>query len=233
MSLGNLPIDKFVFKNNSIFDSLSSEQQEVLNSHLVTHKYKQGQVLFYERGFPTGVHILKQGKVKKYKTGVDGKEQIFYICKEDEVMGYHALLSEEPYSDSAAAMEDCIVSFIPKEDFIKVLQSSSVLSNHLLKNLSHEFGVLINTITVLAQKSVRERLALSLLILKDKFMGNIVGEEVHIVLSRDDLANLVGTAKETLVRLLHDFKDDKLIRTEGKAIILLDVKALVKIANFY
>jgi CRP-like cAMP-binding protein len=233
MSLGNLPIDKFIFKNSSIFDGLTSGQQEILNSHLVTLTYKQGQILFHEGGFPTGVHILKKGKVKKYKTGVDGKEQIFYVCKQDEVMGYHALLSEEPYSDSAAAMEDSVVSFIPKEDFLKVLETSPVLSNRLLKNLSHEFGVLINTITILAQKSVRERLALSLLILKDKFSENKVGDEVHIILSRDDLANLVGTAKETLVRLLHDFKDDKLIRTEGKAIILLDVKALVKIANFY
>jgi len=231
MSLGNLPIEKFIFKNNSIFNDLTNDEQNILQSHMVTLKYKKGQIVFQEGAFATGVYILKKGKIKKFKTGVDGKEQIFYICKEGEILGYHALLSEECYSDSAVTMENCIVSIIPKEYFIKVLNSSSALSNHLLKNLSHEFGVLINTISVLAQKSVGERLALMLLILKDKYRENGV-EEVNIILSRDDLANLIGTAKETLVRLLRDFKNEQLIKTEGQAIMLLDIKTLAKIANF-
>lgn len=231
MSLGNLPIEKFVFKNSSIFNDLTYEEQNVLQSHMVTLKYKKGQIVFHEGAFATGIYILKEGKIKKFKTGADGKEQIFYICKEGEILGYHALISEECYSDSAVTMENCIISIIPKEDFINVLKTSSVLSNHLLKNLSHEFGVLINTITILAQKSVRERLALNLLILKDKYRENEDGD-VNIILSRDDLANLIGTAKETLVRLLHDFKEEGLIKTEGKAIILLDIKTLAKIANY-
>lgn len=233
MNSSPIPIDQFYFKNNSIFDCLTNEQRDIIQSHMVTLKCKQGQLIFQEGGYPTGIHIVKEGKVKKYKTGIDGKEQIFYVCRAGEAMGYHALLSEEQYSDSAAAMEESLISFIPKEDFIKVLNSSSVLANQLLKNLSHEFGVLINSITILAQKSVRERLALSLLILKDKYKDNCVNDTVHITLSRDDLANYIGTAKETLVRLLHDFKDEGLIKTEGKAIIILNPKALVKIGNFY
>ncbi|MFN6947117.1 MAG: Crp/Fnr family transcriptional regulator [Cytophagaceae bacterium] len=233
MGLRGLSIDKFYFKNTTIFDGLSPEDQEVLFSKMVTLNIKQGQVIFHEGGYPTGIHILKEGKVKKFKTGVDGKEQIFYICNSGEIMGLHALLSEEQYADSASTIEDSVISFIPKDDFFKVLQRSTVLSNHLLKNLSHEFAVFVNSITILAQKSVRERLALSLLILKDKFKDNQKNEEVHIVLTRDDLANFIGTAKETLVRLLHNFKDEGLIKTEGKSIIILDVKGLVKIANFF
>jgi CRP-like cAMP-binding protein len=228
-----IPIDQFYFKSHSIFDGLTKDETDILTSRMSMVKYKQGQIIFHEGGFSTGVYIVKEGKVKKYKTGIDGKEQIFYVCKAGEIMGYHALLSEEPYSDSAATMENSLISFIPKEDFLKVLNNSSVLSNHLLKNLSHEFGVFINSITILAQKTVRERLALSLLILKDKYKDNVVNKEIHIVLSRDDLANFVGTVKETLVRLLHDFKEEGLIKTEGKSIIVLDGKGLVKVANFY
>ncbi|MBO9701960.1 MAG: Crp/Fnr family transcriptional regulator [Sporocytophaga sp.] len=227
-----IPIDQFYFNNDSIFDNLSEGELELLNSRMVTLKYKQGQIIFQEGGLPLGIFIVKQGKVKKYKTGIDGKEQIFYVCKEKELIGYHALLSEEYYSDSAATMEDSIISMIPKDDFLKVLNISSVLSNHLLKNLSHEFSVLINSIAIQSQKSVRERLALALLILKDKYKENIVNDIIHITLSRDDLAGIVGTAKETLVRLLHNFKDESLIRTEGRAIIILDTKGLAKVANF-
>jgi CRP-like cAMP-binding protein len=233
MTLVPIPVDQFSFNNNSIFEGLTKEESDLLNSRLVTLKFKQGQMIFQEGGFPSGIHIVREGKVKKFKTGIDGKEQIFYICKAGEVLGYHALLSEENYSDSASAMEDSSISFIPKEDFLKVLKSSTILSNHLLKNLSHEFGVLINSITIMAHRSVRERLALSLLVLKDKYKENFIEGAVHITLSRDDLANFVGTAKETLVRLLHDFKKEGLIKTEGKAIIILNAVALVKVANYH
>lgn len=232
MSKG-LPIDQFYFKNNALFEGLTIEEEQILNSQITTLKYKQGQVIFHEGAFPMGVHVIKEGKVKKYKTGTDGKEQIFYICKAGEIMGYHALLSDEKYCDSAASIEDSLISFIPKEDFLKVLRQSPVLSFRLLKNLSHEFGVMVNSITIHAQKSVRERLAISLLILNDKFKENVKDGDVHIVLTRDDFANMVGTAKETLVRLLHDFKEQGLIRTEGKSIIIIDNAKLMKISNFY
>lgn len=228
----SIPFHQFYFNNDSIFEGLPKEETELLNSHMVTLKYKQGQIIFQEGGLPTGIHIVKQGKVKKYKTGIDGKEQIFYVCIPGELMGYHALLSEEHYSDSAATMEDSIISLIPKEYFLKVLNQSPILSSRLIKNLSHEFGVLINSITIQSQKSVRERLALTLLILKDKYKDNRTDDSIHITLSRDDLSNIVGTAKETLVRLLHSFKDEGLVRTEGKAIIILDAKALARVANF-
>jgi CRP-like cAMP-binding protein len=201
---------------------------------MIERKYKKGQRIFVEGSIPTGIYYLKSGKIKKYKADRDGKEQIIYICNSGELFGYPALLSEGSYSDSAAALEDSIVAFIPKDDFLQVLSQSSILSNKLLKNLSHEFGVLVNSVATFAHRSVRERLALSLLILKEKY--RVKGNEskpVEINLSREDLSNLVGTAVETLVRLLHDFKDEKLIETEGRKIRVLNIKQLVKIANLY
>jgi CRP-like cAMP-binding protein len=228
------PADKFQFKSSSVFRELPVEELAFLKSRMVERKYKRGQRIFVEGTFPSGIYYVKKGRIKKYKADRDGKEQIIYICNAEELLGYPALLSEEAYSDSAAALEDSVMAFIPKDDFLEVLSRSAVLSNKLLKNLSHEFGVLVSSIATFAHRSVRERLALSLLNLKEKY--RIRGNEespVEINLSRADLANTVGTAVETLVRLLHDFKEEGLIETSGRKIRILDAKRLVKVANFY
>ncbi|HKR06824.1 MAG TPA: Crp/Fnr family transcriptional regulator [Bacteroidia bacterium] len=230
----SFPSEKFQFKSSQIFEGLTDDEKKMLTANSVTHNYKKGEIIFREGGIPMGIYFLKDGKVKKYKTTNEGGEQIFYICNQGELMGYHALLSESHYPDSAAAIENSKISFFPKDDFLVVLNSSPVLSKWLLKLLSHEFSVFINNITSLAKKSVRERLALGLLILNEKYAVN--GNEntpSEINLSRGDLASMVGTAKETLVRLLHDFKDEKMIETNGRVIRILDKKSLVKVANFY
>src|ERR1043165_8469088 len=156
------PSEKFQFKSSRIFDGLTIEEQKILTTNSVTHRYKKGEILFREGGIATGIYFLKEGKVKKYKTTTDGREQIFYVCNQGELMGYHAMLSEEHYPDAAATIEDSEITFIPKENFLQVMDSSPLLSKHLLKLLSHEFRVFINLITSLATKSVRERLALGL-----------------------------------------------------------------------
>lgn len=228
------PSDKFNFKSDSILEGLPEKDLEKLKSKMVSYKFKKGQVIFIEGTFPSGIFYVKMGKVKKYKTDRDGREQIIYVCNNGELLGYPALLSEETYSDSASALEDSVLGFIPKDVFLGVLEQSQILSTRLLKNLSHEFGVLENSIANFAHKSVRERLALSLLILKEKFRDkNNPNASVEITLSREDLSNHTGTAVETLVRLLHTFKDEGLIETEGRKIRILDAKGLVKIANFY
>jgi CRP-like cAMP-binding protein len=102
----------------------------------------------------------------------------------------------------------------------------------LLKNLSHEFGVLVNFIATFTQKTVRERVALTLLILQEKFKDNLNGnDQIEIVLTRIDFANIVGTAVETLVRLLRDFKEEKLIQTAGRKIIIINEDELLEIAD--
>ena len=230
----SFPIDKFHFNSDSILEGLPEKDLEQLRSKMIQYKFKKGQTIFSEGTFPSGIFYVTKGRVKKYKTDREGREQIIYVCNSGDLLGYPALLSEEAYSDSAAALEDAILSFIPKEVFLKVLEKSQVLSNRLLKNLSHEFGVLENSIANFAHKSVRERLALSLLILKEKFRNkNNPDASVDITLSREDLSNLTGTAVETLVRLLHTFKDEGLIETEGRKIRILDSRKLVKVANFY
>ncbi|MGZ5191867.1 MAG: Crp/Fnr family transcriptional regulator [Flavisolibacter sp.] len=227
----DFPFDKFNFNSDSILEGLPESDLTLLNSNMVTHTYKKGEILFREGSYPTGIYYVTKGKVKKYKTDKEGREQIFYVCRKGEVLGYHALISEEKYTDTAATLEESIVAFIPKDDFLKAIQLSSVLSNRLLKVMSHEFGVLVNGLAVFAQRSVRERLALSLIILRDKYKKEQQDKPVELDLSRDDLAKFVGTARETLVRLLHDFKKDGLIETQGRKIILLKPQEISQIAN--
>lgn len=228
------PIDKFHFRSNSIFEGLPENEMKFIEERMIDKKIKKGQSIFNEGSFPNGIFYLKKGKVKKFKTNQEGKEQIIYICSEGELLGYQALISEEPYFDSAMSIEDSVIGILSKQDFLQLLEESKSLSKKILVNLSHEFGVLINGIASFSHKTVRERLALSLLIMKDKYrIESDTNKPVEINLSREDLANLVGVAVETLVRLLHDFKEDGVIKTQGRKIIILDVKKLIRIANFY
>jgi CRP-like cAMP-binding protein len=228
----DFPFDKFNFNSDSILEGLPENDLVLLNANMITHTYKKGEILFREGSYPTGIYYIVNGKAKKYKTDKEGREQIFYVCRQGELLGYHALISEEKYTDTASTIEESNVAFIPKDDFLKAIQVSSVLSNRLLKVMSHEFGVLVNGLSVLAQRTVRERLALSLIILRDKYKKEqLENTPVELNLSRDDLAKFVGTARETLVRLLHDFKEDGLIETNGRKIILKNPLEISKIAN--
>jgi CRP-like cAMP-binding protein len=232
MMLKNFLSENFRLKTNQLFEGMTSEEQELLMGSGVTHDYKKGEIIFREGGIPTGIFYIKSGNVKKYKTTPKGGEQIFYVCSKGELLGYHALLGEEYYPDAAATITEAKITFIPKEPFLNVLRNSNVLANTLLKALGHEFTLFINSITNLATRSVRERLAFNLLILDEKFKStDQPGVATEIRLSRTDLANLVGTAKESLVRLLQDFKRAGLIEKNDHAIFILDRKGLIKEAN--
>lgn len=223
--------ENFQFQTDKIFEELLPDHLEALTVSSVTHRYKKGEILFREGGIPTGIFYLKWGKIKKYKTTPKGDEQIFYICTTGELFGYHALLSEEHYPDSAATIEDSQITFIPKDKFLEVVNASTILSNRLLKALAHEFSVFINSITNLATKSVRERVALTLLILDEKFKTNEKDKVAEINISRGDFANMVGTAKETLVRILQEFKAAGLVESDGRVIRILNRRALIRDAN--
>ncbi|WP_282143281.1 Crp/Fnr family transcriptional regulator [Cellulophaga baltica] len=195
-------------------------------------KYHKNQPIFTEGTLPSSIFYLKKGKVKKYKMDNDGREQIIYIYNAGEFFGYSSVLSESTYGDTTVAIENSIISFITINDFNEILKDSSSFSRLLLKSLSHEFSVLANLMAVLSQRTVRERVALNLLILHNKYKVDNISN-TYISLSRSDLANMTGTVVETLARVLHDFKRDKLIAINGRKIQLLNIESLVQVANFY
>ncbi len=220
-------INKFDFESDKILSSLSSEHRHLFLEYGEELNFKKGKLIFYEGGIPTGAFLVESGKAKIYKTGLDGKAQIFYIYKTGDLLGYHALLCNEKYEDSCEAIEDCKVLFISKGNFERLIAEVPVLNQLLIQNMSHEFGVLVNTITVLAQKPLRERLALYLLILQNRYSK----ENGDISLPREDLANIVGTARESLGRLLKELREENLIEIHNKTIKIIEEKKLLKIAS--
>jgi CRP-like cAMP-binding protein len=224
--------ERFIFNSNAAFANLPDLIKEEVLSQMIVKQFRKGQNIFTEGTYPAGIYFIKKGKVKKYKSLNGGKEQIIYVCCEGELLGYAAFLSEEWYPDSAAALTDAIIGFLSKEKLLRLLDQYDELSKMLMKNLSHEFGVLVNVIATITQKTVRERVALTLLILQEKFKDNVNADnEVEIVLSRADFANIVGTAVATLVRLLRDFKDEGIISTNGRKIVIHNKLQLVEIAD--
>ena len=227
-----MDINKLRFDSDKILSSLSEKDKEHFLSLAKKLTFKKGKLVFYEGGIATGVFLIKRGRAKIFNTGLYGKDQIFYIYKRGDLLGYHALLCNEAYEDSCEALEDCEILFISKSNFEHLLQTIPSLKLSLIQNMSHEFGVLVNTITILAQRSLRERLALYLLILDERYYNEETKQAV-INLPREDLANIIGAARESLGRLLKDFKAEKLIQIDKRTIRIVNVKGLHKIANSF
>jgi CRP-like cAMP-binding protein len=234
MSLkGVFPIDKWGFNTNSVLTDLPAAELERLMAHSSEQLFSKGEIIFREGSLPSGIFYMLTGMAKKYKVDKEGREQIIYVANSGELIGYHAVLADERYPDNAAALEESLVGFIPKEDFLEVLDLSKTLSNRLLKTLSHEFTVFANSVVLFAQRSVRERFAMQLILMREKYKHGIVtGREVEINLSREDLASLVGTARENIVRIIKDFKEEQILETRGRKIVIKDVEALLKAANY-
>lgn len=230
---GIFPIDKWDFKSQSVLANLPAEEMALLTAHQSEQVYHKGEVIFREGAYPSGIFYIRKGKAKKYKVAKEGGEQIIYVANTGELLGYHAILEGDRYPDSAAALEESSILFIPKEDFLEALQRSPLLTRRLLHTLSHEFAVMVNSITLFSQRSVKERLALQLVVLREKYkVDHQPGMPVEINLSREDLANLVGTTRENIVRILGEFKEAGILETKGRKIIVHDVMALIKIANY-
>lgn len=217
----------------SFLKDCTPEQVEKINRVKSCVHFKKGQIIFYEDNLALGVHCISHGVVKLVKSSYDGREQIIRFAKSGEFLGYRALIADEPYVASAECVEDCVACFIPKDPFLEVLSENPIINKEMMKSLCHELGIADEKIASLAHKSVRERLAETLLVLHDNFKteSNMDETTIQIVLPREDIANIVGTATETVIRLLSEFNKDQLIELQGKRIKLLDTAKLRKISN--
>lgn len=208
----------------------NQEQLNKISSGKTCCHYKKGQHIFYEGNMPMGIHCLSSGVVKLVRTNLDGKEQILRFAQKGDYLGYRALVAQEPLFESAIAVEDTVACFVPQRSFMDLIDEVPAISKELLVSLCHDLGVFEERVQSMAQKSVRERLAETLLFLHETF--NSGGDSViSISLPREDIANIVGTATETVIRLLSEFKSDKLIEMEGKKIRILEKQKLDRISH--
>lgn len=216
---------------NSVFCKAREEYVNAINEQKICNTYKKGQTLFNEGAYPFGVYCVNNGKIKLSHLGDDGKEQIIRLLKAGDVLGYRALLSGDRYSASAVALEDTQVCFIPKDLFVNVLKNDTGLAFEMMKLLSDELHKAEVKLTHLAQKPIRERLAETLLFIKETYGFEADGITLNVQLSREEIANLVGTATESTIRLLSEFKKDGIVELEGKKIRILHTDRLLRTAN--
>ncbi len=192
-------------------------------------EYKKNDIIYGEGASPKGAYLLLKGMVKVIQTTSDGTEQIIFFFSTGELFGYRALLSKDKHNISAICMEICEIKFIDAFTFEKLIETLPVFSRQLLTRVCHEFSILINRITLYAQKGIRERMAYALLILNEKYkVRNSKTNISNIKISRTNLAAFIGTSIDVVSRNVKYYTERNIIRTRGKSIFIIDFDYLYK-----
>lgn len=205
---------------------LTASEYKLLENSRKTLVVKKGRHIFHEGKTPQGVFYLHTGKVKIFTTSRNGKEQIIHLAKPGDLMGYRALLGSDTYSASGTALENSEAWLIPKETFFSLLEGNAGFSHAIIRLLTAELRHAEHHLGGLARKPVKARLAEAVLLLAGTYGFEKDGKTLAVSLSRDELAGLVGTATETVIRLLNTLKAEGLLATEGKKLRLINRNAL-------
>lgn len=191
---------------------------------------KKGDVIFEEGENVNGIYCIKDGICKLTKLSANGKDHIVKLVSKGELLGQRSMISDEPVNLSAVALEDMEVCFIPKTEVMGFFDKNNQFSMNVMRSICGDLKEADDHMVNLAQKTVKERLAETLLYLSDTF-GKNEDNSLKVQLSRDELASMIGTATESCIRLLSDFKKLDLIELNGKKIILKDINKLKKMAE--
>jgi CRP/FNR family transcriptional regulator, polysaccharide utilization system transcription regulator len=213
-----------------LFKKLTEDEMNRLNFEKTCSTYKKGTVIYREGSRLTGFYCITRGIIKIYKTGIDGKEQIIRFAKRGEIIAYRSLLSQELACTTAKVIEEAVLCHVPYQTLLYLIQNNWQFSHHMLQIVCRELREANDYITDIAQKSVRERLAEVLLLLRENFELDRQNT-LQISLTREELANMVGTATESVIRLLSEFRSDNLIELQGRKIKFLNIPGLRRIAN--
>ncbi len=229
-NLENIPVCSDCFSFNSIFRHLTKDELNILTFEKGCNYYKRGNIIYHERNRISGIYCVNKGIVKLYKTGIDGREKIIRFAKAGEIIGFRSILSQELADTTAKVIDDAVLCFIPANLFIDLVKENNEFSMEVLKVSLKELGEANKFIIDIAQKTVRERLAEILVLLRDTFD---LDEQnyLKVSLTREELANLVGTATESVIRLLSEFKADKYIELNGRKIRILKLDSIKKLAR--
>ncbi len=216
-------LDEFMHEAKQLGDLIKLSDKRKIKT------FKKKDVIYHEASFAAGIFFLAKGKIKTSKINSDGKEFITALIGDGEFFGYSALIEDSPYSDSAVALEDAEVCVIPKEDFFALLHNSRDISAAFIRMLSNDVKEKEQRLLQLAYNSVRKRVAEALLLLKERYANG--KEPFSMAISREDLSNLAGTAPETVIRTLSDFKEEKLVEVKGSMITILLPEKLAQMKN--
>lgn len=219
-------------KDKGIFCELEKLPLSKVSESKVMNTYKKGHTLFFQGNPPFGLYCVNDGKIKISKIGPDGKESILRIASNGDVLGHRSLFSQENNNATATVIEDATICFIDKKFIYQAVHDEPSIALNLIQKLSQEMGSAESKSASLTQKNVRERLAELFLMLK-KTYGVSEGKRtrLEIKLTREEMASMVGTANETVIRFITEFKDEGIIEQEGKVIFISDEEKLIQFAN--
>ncbi len=216
----------------TIFRHLNPEQMEEIDIDKCCNVYKRGTILYHEGSRINGIYCVASGIVKVFKTGTEGKEQIIRFAKKGDILGYRSVIRKESACTSAIINEDAHLCYISAELLLRMISQNAAFSMEITTMACKELGEANNFITEIAQKTVRERMAEIILYLKSEF-GVDDENTLRISLTREEIANIIGTATESGIRLLSEFKNDKLIELKGRRIKIINEPLLKKTANIF
>ncbi|RYY67630.1 MAG: response regulator [Chitinophagaceae bacterium] len=202
-------------------------QAFVRDRHL--DRYKKKQRIFTEGNHPVRLYYVQKGKVKVYKTNEEGKELILKIANEGDFFGYISLLENTLYRENAMALEDCEIAAIPRSEFEELMNANPQVTRRFISLLSKDVREKEEQILKIAYNSLRRKVADALLTAQERF--RLGGDRLPIHLTRENLAAIAGTATESLIRTLTDFKTEGLIDIHDGSISILDYDRLVRLVN--
>ena len=214
-----------------MFNDFSGKKAiEELTSDRNINQFKRKQIIYSEGNHPYRLLYIQKGKVKTFKTNSDGKELTVGLFSEGDFLGYTALLEGSTYKETAEAIDETEIAVIPAEEFESLLHVSKEVTQKFIKLLAKNITEKEEQLLGLAYNSLRKRVADALITLQHKYQtGRDENFSIHI--SREDLANIAGTATESLIRTLSDFKSEKLIEIRDGYIIIINEKKLADMLN--
>ncbi len=210
--------------------AMSKEELKKVSDSKVTKKVKKGQPLFEEGEKLDGVFCVRNGVSKLSKLSANGKDQIVKFASKGEVIGQRSVIAEESVNLSARAVSDMEVCFIPKESIVNPLHTNPDFTLEVLRHMAHDLKEADDVIVNMSQKTVKQRMAEAFLYLKNNF-GEDQDGFLILTLSREDIANVIGTATESCIRIISEFKKKGYLKTSGKKIGITDERKLQDLAE--
>lgn len=218
---------------NAFFDEVRGKDALAkLSMNRKSRTYKRKDNIYYESEYPNTLFFIVKGKAKGWRMNEDGKELITDLYNQGDFLGYLSLLTDSPYAETVTALEDLELALIPKDEFMDLFKADRDVSYRFIKMLANNVHEKEEKLLSLAYSSVRARVAEALLHLQHRYKKENAGN-FSISISRDDLAGMVGTATESLIRTLSEFKGENMIEVSGREITVLDTVGLERVKQYY
>jgi CRP-like cAMP-binding protein len=222
--------EQCIVREFSSLKALNKDELVKLAECKTSYTIKKGENIFEEGEIVNGIYCVKGGVCKLSKLSANGKDQIVKLVKPGELLGQRSMISDEPTNLSAVALEDMEICFIPRSEVMGMFDKNNQFSMNMMKTICGDLKESDDHMVSMSQKTVKERLAETLIYLLDTFGTNPDGS-LHIQLSREELAGMIGTATESCIRLLSDFNKLGLIELIGKKIVVKEIYKLKRIAD--